>query len=447
VPYSNDHFALPGKIVLTVKPGTYTFEIERGLEYVTCGGHFVMEKNAGDSEQIELRRFVDMSEQGWWSGDLDVRRDAADIEAAMLADDLHVVPLITWWNDQSPRKRILPEQALVTFNNDRLYHLLGGGYAWPGGQLLIFNLPAPPARVVQKGDHPPIVRQIHEARQYPGVWSDLAAPFAWDLPMLIAHGQLDSVQVAHRGICRKSVINHEQGGKPRDTLLFPGAWGNARWSQEIYFRLLNCGIKLPPSAGSGSGKSPNPVGYNRVYVHVDGPFSYEKWWEAFGAGRVTITNGPLLRPKVHGQLPGYTFHSPPGQSVELDPGLTLSTREPISYLEIIKDGKVEHSIRFDEYKKSGRLPRIKFDESGWFVIRAVTDVRETYRFAMTGPYYVEIGEKPRISKSSAQFFLDWVYERARQIQLDDPEQNQEVLALHRHARDYWQAMVNRATAE
>ena len=85
--------------------------------------------------------------------------------------------------------------------------------------------------------------------------------------------------------------------------------------------------------------------------------------------------------------------------------------------------------------------RSHFDRSGWFLIRAVTDVRKTYRFAMTGPYYVEIGYQRRMSRSAAQFFLDWVYERARQIKLADPQQQREVLQWHRQARDFWKDLV------
>ena len=109
--------------------------------------------------------------------------------------------------------------------------------------------------------------------------------------------------------------------------------------------------------------------------------------------------------------------------------MTLTTREPISYLEIVQDGLVRNTIRFEDYVKDGRLPPLHFKQSGWFLLRAVAEISDTYRFAMTGPYYVEFGNKPRISKKSAQFFLDWVYERARQIRIDDPQQRQEVMAV------------------
>ena len=265
--------------------------------------------------------------------------------------------------------------------------------------------------------------------------------------MLVAAGQIDSIEIAHSRLCRDTTINDEADGKPRDRQRYPSYKGDAEWSQEIYFRLLDCGLRIPPTAGSGSGESPNPVGYNRVYVHVDGDLTYEKWWQSLRAGQVFITNGPLMKPTVNGELPGHVFHADAGQQLEFDIGLTLSTRDPITYLEIVKDGQVVEEVQLDEYAKKGKLPPLKFDRSGWFLIRAVTDVRKTYRFAMTGPYYVEIGYQRRVSRRAAQFFLDWVYERARQIKLADPQQQREVLQWHRQARDFWKDLVAKANAE
>jgi hypothetical protein len=90
---------------------------------------------------------------------------------------------------------------------------------------------------------------------------------------------------------------------------------------------------------------------------------------------------------------------------------------------------------------------VRFDRSGWFLVRAVTDLSKTYRFAMTGPYYVDFDNRPRISKRSAQFFLDWVYERARRIRIADPAKRREVIEPHRQARDFWQGLIERANTE
>jgi hypothetical protein len=454
-PFWQDHFVFPGHILLKLPLGNYSFVIERGLEYLDQNGHFTFEAFADDSKQIELHRFVDMAAEGWWSGDLDVRRPAADIELLMSADDLHVAEVISLPNLKkgaaSERSEtpvpVSTKQALVRFDGNRYYNLMTGSVSRAGGEALFFHLPAPLKTPDEQGEYPPLAKFINDAKEKEDVWVDLTRPFYWDLPLLLALGQVDSIQIAHSDICRDTVIPHETGGKPRDKVHYPNPYGNPLWSQFIYFQVLECGLRIPPSAGSSSGVAPNPVGYNRMYVHVDGDFTYEKWWQSFRAGQVVITNGPLMRPTVDGELPGHVFQAEAGGQFDFEIGLTLSTRDPISYLEIIKNGQVDQSIRFDDYAKSGKLPNLHFDRSGWFLLRAITDVGKTYRFAMTAPYYVEIGYKPRVSKKAAQFFLDWVYERAKQIHLDDPQQQRELIELHRKARDFWQDMLSKANAE
>ncbi|MCE9527183.1 MAG: hypothetical protein K8R36_14145 [Planctomycetales bacterium] len=101
VPYWNDHFVFEDKIRLELPLGTYTFEMERGPEYRTMSGYFTLEKGANDAKEVVLSRYIDMSKAGWWSGDLHIHRDSKEIELHMVAEDLHVAPVITWWNDRN----------------------------------------------------------------------------------------------------------------------------------------------------------------------------------------------------------------------------------------------------------------------------------------------------------------------------------------------------------
>ena len=444
----DDHFVVPGKISLKLPLGSYIFEIERGPEYPLRTGHFTINRFAEDSKDVPMKRFVDMSADGWWSGDLDVQRSPKDIQLLMQAEDLHVATLTTWSNDRSEwSEHEPPKQPLVNFDRNRWCHLLAGQHVRPGGTLLYLNLPRPMKLDDPASEFPPIAALAQRIHKQPEAWVDISRPYWWDLPMLVANGQIDSIQIANSNLGRSKVVNVETGGSPRDKDLYASAQGSTLWSQDIYFHLLNCGLRIPPSAGSGSGVAPNPVGYNRMYVHVEAPMTWEKWWENFRAGRVTVTNGPLMRPEVHGQFPGYVFTAEAGTQVDLEIGLTLSLRDPITYMEIVKDARVEHLIRFDQYKGTGRLPKVKFDRSGWFLVRAVADVAGTYRFAMTAPYYVEIGGRQSISKRSAQFFLDWVVQRARQVHLDDAPQQTEVLQAHRKARDFWKDILTKANVE
>ena len=89
----------------------------------------------------------------------------------------------------------------------------------------------------------------------------------------------------------------------------PPPLGNGYWTQEIYYHVLNAGLRVPPSAGSASGVLPNPVGYNRVYVHLDRELTYSDWWKGLKDGRSFVTNGPLLRVTANGQFPGHVFQA------------------------------------------------------------------------------------------------------------------------------------------
>jgi hypothetical protein len=456
VPFWKDHFVFDGVIVLELAPGKYTFELETGPEYRTQTGHFEINRGATDNKTVEMVRFVDMKKEGWWSGDLHIHRPPQDIELLMRAEDLHVGPVITWWNNQDAFKgKPRLEEPLVQFDGNRFYRLMEGEDEREGGALLYFNLDEPLPIAGASREYPSPSKFLLQAREHAGVHVDVEKPFWWDVPTWVATGKIDTIGLANNHQHRDGMLDNEAWGRPRPSGRFSDPLGNARWSQFIYYQLLNCGLRIPPSAGSASGVLPNPVGYNRVYVHCGNELTWDKWWENLRAGRVVVTNGPMLRPKVfgpggpdEGALPGHVFEAPAGATIDLDVALNLGTRDKIDYLEVVQDGRVVHEVRLDEWKdRKGHLPPVTFTRSGWMLVRAVSTNPKTYRFASTGPYYVQIGDQPRISKESAQFFLDWVFERARRINLTDGQQQQEVLEFHRQARDFWQKKVDEANAE
>src|SRR5262249_12161775 len=196
----------------------------------------------------------------------------------MQAADLHVAPVITWWNKQNEwAGKELPAQRLVRFDKDRCYHVLAGEDEREGGALLYFNLTKPLAIFEATREFPSPIEFLHEARKDVGAWVDIEKPFWWDVPLWLASGQVDSVGLANNHMCREQMYETEAWGRPRDTKRLEPPRGNGFWTQEIYYHILNCGVRLPPSAGSASGVLPNPVGYNRVYVYLGKSLFYEKW--------------------------------------------------------------------------------------------------------------------------------------------------------------------------
>ena len=440
----HDHFVFDGEIKLELTPGIYTFELERGPEYKIRTGNFVMEADANDVKELSMVRFIDMTADGWYSGDLALQRSPADIELLMQADDLHVAPLITWSGKLAAKSS---EPAPIRFDSNRLYQLLAGRDERDTSGLLFFGLPAPFDLSAATKEYPSSLALLRQAKESRG-FAVAERATCWDLPAWIASGQLDALLLASPDVQRDGAPTKDAPGKPRESVRYPNPHGGGRWSQDIYYRLLNCGVRISPAAGSGSGYAPNPAGYNRVYVHCEGELTWDKWWQGLKAGQVVVTNGPVMQPRVNGHLPGHVFETGQGEQLELSISLNLSTREKIEYLEVVQNGKVVHEVRLDKWAEAnGVLPPVKFAESGWMLVRAVTNNGQTYRYATSGPFYVEIGYRPRISKQAAQFFYDWTFERAKQLKLDDAEQREEVIGYHRLARDFWRARLDQANAE
>jgi len=446
LPFFRDHFVCPGKVQLALASGSYSYEIERGPEYLMRTGSVFVSAGATQKLNLKLERLADMAAEGWWSGDLHVHRPVEDLELLMQAEDLHLATVMTWWNARNEwSKRKPPADPLVQFDRNRFYHVMAGEDEREGGALLYFNLKEPLQIASASREYPSPRKYLSEARQHPGVWVDIEKPFWWDVPVWLASGQVDSVGLANNHMCRDQMYESEAWGRPRDARRLPPPRGNGYWTQEIYYHILNCGLRLPPSAGSASGVLPNPVGYDRVYVQVGPDLTYEKWWEGLRAGRSFVSNGPLLRCKANGQWPGHVFRSPSALEIEVE--AALATRDPVPVIEVIKNGRVERSVTSEEWKPTGKLGKVKFTESGWFLVRAVADNPRTFRFASTAPFYVEIGGRQRrVSRESAQFFLDWVRERMGRIKLDDATQREEVLAYQRSAEKFWQEKLENANA-
>jgi hypothetical protein len=448
LPFWNDHFVCTGAAELNLPLGTYTIEVERGPEYQPHAGSFTL-NDAGTKVAVDLKRIAELPAEGWWPGDLHVHRSVADVEQLMRAEDLHVAPVITWWNNRNAWERQKPPaEPLVRFDRNRFYHVMGGEDEREGGALLYFHLKQPLAIAGSAREYPPPLRFVAEARKHTRVWVDAEKPFWWDFPTWVAAGQVDSVGLANNHMCRDRMYESEAWGKPRVVERLPAPVGNGYWTQQVYYHLLNCGLRIPPSAGSASGVLPNPVGYDRVYVHVGKELTWEGWWAGLQAGRSFVTNGPLLRVRAGGELPGHVFTAAEGKPLEVEVKGALTTSDTVRYLEVVRDGAVERRVSREEFTRTGTLGTFTFRSSGWFLVRAIADNPKTFRFASTAPYYVEVRPAPRrVSRASAQFFLDWVRERAVRVKVDDAAKRDEVLTYHAAAEKFWRDVLARANAD
>jgi hypothetical protein len=452
LPFWHDHFSCPGTAELSLPPGMYEVEAERGPEYRPARATLQLPNNQPVQSELVLRRIADLPAENWWPGDLHVHRPPAEVPLLMQAEDLYIAPVITWWNKANPwRDQPLPAPALQRHAGRRFSHLLAGEDERRGGALLLLNLPRPLDLAAAQPEFPSTQQFLLDAKSDPAAWVDVEKPFWWDVPLWLASGRVDSIGLANNHMCRSQMLENEAWGRPRDALRWPAPRGNGFWSLHIYEHVLQCGLRIPPSAGSASGVLPNPLGYNRVYAHVSGELTYERWFEALRAGRVVVTNGPLLRCRVQGELPGHVFRSP-GEPLQLTVAVDLIANDPLESLEVVYNGQVVAAASRAALPAPGRPAQLKFGpvacpSSGWLQVRTLATPPETFRFAASGPYYLEVGAAPRrISRRSVQFFIDWLAQRREQLHLADPKQQRQVLAFHDQARAFWQQLLPQANA-
>ena len=132
--------------------------------------------------------------------------------------------------------------------------------------------------------------------------------------------------------------------------------------------------------------------------------------------------------------------------IELD----LTSWDRIPHLEVIQNGKVIQQVACTKARHQKHTVKITPKESGWFLVRAIADNPKTFRFASTGPFYVEIGPtKRRISRGSTQFFLDWVDERIGRVRknITDENERKQVLEYHQTARRWWSKRLGESNAQ
>ncbi len=369
----------------------------------------------------------------------------------MQAEDLDFAPVITWWNNNNLWKdQPIPDRITRKFDG-RLYQVMAGEDEREGGALLYFRLDRPLDLAGSKREFPSPMHFATQARERnENVWIDIEKPFWWDVPVWLATGEMNSIGLANNHMCRSRMLEDEAWGKRRDSERLPSPRGNGFWTQEIYYHILNSGLRIPPSAGSASGVLPNPVGYNRVYAFLDKPFTGDAWFESLSRGRSFVTNGPLLLVKASGELPGSTFQVNDNQPLAVNLEIQLTSTDRIPRLELIQNGQVTQSIDCSDKLAQQLSLRFTVNEPGWFLVRAIADVEHTFRFASTAPWFIETAAtKNRISRRSAQFFLDWVEERIERVNKNvrDEADRRAVLLWHDRARTWWSERVNTANAE
>jgi hypothetical protein len=422
--------------LLDLPPGQYTLTVERGKEYlpesrtVTIGREPV-------AETFRLRRWIDMSSLGWYSGETHVHRSLEELPNVMLAEDLNVaLPLLYWVTEAfaAPRtggrsttrdieaKPIAVDATHVIyprnteyeiFTVDKKPHTLGAVFVL--NHKSVFEEGVPPvgpvaARAKKEG-------ALLELDKHNWPWSMMLVPVMG----------IDLYELSNNHVWRTE-FGFPGFGEPAASWMQvergPQGFTETGWVEyglQNYYTLLDCGFWLRPTAGTASGVHPVPLGFGRVYVHVGKDFSYDAWVKGLNEGRSFVTTGPLLLAELDGRDPGAVFR-PAGDGLHTFrlTGQALSP-VPLSRIEVVINGEVAERLKpANRQTDAGGYEslldaQLKVDGSSWLAVRCYEDrPNGRVRFAHTAPWHVEVEGKPlRPRKAEVEYLVKRVEEQLK----------------------------------
>ena len=371
------HSVVDGDADIGLASGTYKIRAEKGAEYRSAEKTVEIGSGARTRVSLDIPRFYNMNDRGWYSGDLHIHRSPVELPLLARAEDLNIAPTITRHlggtrrgEEPFPAIHLAPVDSMhiVSLQNQEVERLVKGH-----GAIVLVNVPRPiDGRMSTL--FPLELDYCRQARSQGG-FVDAEKPIWKNVPINIAFNAIDSIGVVNNHFHPSGVLldTEKYGAMERDKPGDRSIAGFAQWMMDLYWSFLNCGFRIPVSAGSASGVMPSWPGYERVYVHIDGPFSYEQWFRNLKAGQSVATNGPLLIASVNGKLPGAEIAWDKPAAVKL--AIEVYSQGSLDRVEVIYNGKVLRVFPVmgkGDFRKTMDLPIV---QPGWLAVRCFEVVK------------------------------------------------------------------------
>ncbi len=414
------YFHTAGTSALTVPAGNVTISATHGLEYRV--GTERVRVTAGHTTTVTLRlsRLMSLADSGWTAGDLHVhmnygghyRATPATLAFQARAEGLQVVenlivnkedrvPDVAYFTGKpdpqsGPRFLLLHDQefhtswwghtGLLGLSENLILPDYAGYVGTPAASLFPDNAEVA-AQVHAQGG---LLGYVHPFDTDPDP-ADTTTALTNGLPVDVALGRVDYLEVV--------------------------GFSDHLATSRVWYRLLNCGFRLPAGAGTDAmtnyASLRGPLGTDRVYVKSGFPLDRARWYGALKAGRTMATNGPLLRFTVNGEEAGSELRFPAGAQ-KLTLKVRLRSLVPVDHLQIMgAAGVVSEIALHGDRTATDTTITISTSTSGWYLLRAWSDtarppVLDIYPYGTTSPVYVTVGTDRVRSATDAEYFLRWL---------------------------------------
>jgi hypothetical protein len=426
-------FYLGGKGKLGVDPKGKTAKIYHGFEYRPVE----LEIPDDGKVHIAMERWINMPKLGWYSGQTHIHTTdlGSPVQFSQYwplvsqAEDLHASYILTLkgeWDTHAIYADEFPMGPRKTFSTSDHHIAYGEEFRNnPYGHLAFLGLSS-------------LIQPIST-----GALGELGGPDypsnAAILDEALAQGA--NTIAAHFGNFRAAKVEQIKAGWPSTGFEMPVdmALGKLQLAEiegnggqiDVWYDLLNCGFKIPATAGPDWIMKDTP----RVYVNLgDTPFSLDNWREGLKQGNSFITRGPMLFFSVNGSQPGSTLEVKKRQTNFQVDAKALTPDGPIP-VEVVYNGEVI-------LKTSETSFQVTAEDSGWLAVRC--------EGAHSNPVYINVEGRPAGKAEPAQKFIkiidrltDWVKTKGL---FDTESQKEEVLKVIGEGKTVYEEIIARAQA-
>ena len=448
------HYA-SGNFRLRAPAGKIRVSIRRGLEYLPIDEELELEAGQTLRRTFALERWANMEQEGWHSGDTHIHMlDPPSALFEMQAEDLRVGNVLVLehmgkiYSREHFRGELDPisdARHLVYYNQEYRNQTLGhvsllnlkklvepistGGLAVPETTIYRYSYLRPSRkgfpRHGQDGWPDALVLDaMRETHRQGGLvnWAHLR-PAQKEFPIDMVLGEIDTADI----------LTHT---RLPQTL-------------KLWYSLLNCGFRLPATAGTDRIAPEEPVGHQRVYVKLGGPLTYPGWMEGLRQGRSFVTNGPMVSLSLDGRGPGETLTLSKSKVLRVEArGRSL---RPFERLEIVVNGRVAASVPARDQGRRAELSLdLPADQSLWIAARCMggspeeTSIWTHPLFAHANPVYVDYAGRKLADPESGCYLLDflkplekWAREEAY---FENRQRRDQALSTIRQGMDFYRRL-------
>ncbi len=420
-------YQVSGDFSVELPVGDWRIAVEHGPEYVPVAQGFSIRGGERDLQKtIELKRWINLPERGWWSGDVHVHHPILEeshrefLLHYAIAEDLHVVNVLEMGDHKGTCFRQMGFGK--AYRSQRGDYCLAAGQEDPRstfGHIIGLNITGLVRDVGNYDFYDLTFRGIHQqdGALVGFAHFELGGPgVIRGLSWCVTTGEIDFIEVL------------------QFTLL----------NSMDYHDYLNLGFRLTAAAGTDVPWGAT-IGEVRTFVYTEPkspgrPLDVDAWFRGLKAGHTYVSNGPALDFKVDGELPGSELTRSAGQPVRVSAhvishaGIGLPTR-----LSVVGDAGVMKEIaekgKEQELSLDFELP---VEKSQWLVASAVCD---NGAVAHSTPVYIVVDGRPTWCAQRGPAVIEKqlaaIAEVEKEFEKGTDARSEGVLARLRKAREYY----------